>query len=226
MATNQTAICERGWGPLNFNALKHPEIQLTINGANATTISQITDNMATVDPADLNLSDGYSGSLMDKMVDHRNRESARTGVNKEEQDRKRKETAQAKLDSNKKRFTAGLLAATGNFALGPEVLQNLRERKIASELVNYGKWEKKNNEYMAQLAKVQALRQANKTTAEMNVMELRLLCSWFKRAGDPALPTTRDLLITKLEETMTRGDQAAPPRLLDVTVPDGPAIFI
>ena len=136
--------------------------------------------MSAVEPAELNLSEGFSESLMDKMVEHRNREAARTGVNKDDKDQKRKDTAQAKLNSNKKRFTAGLLAATGNFALGPEVLQNLRDRKAASESVNHGKWEKKNNEYMSQLARVQALQQANKTTNEMNVADLRLHCSWFK----------------------------------------------
>jgi len=84
--------------------------------------------------------------------------------------------------------------------------------------VNHGKWEKKNNEYVSQLARVQALQQANKTTNEMNVADLQLLCSWFKRAGDPALPTTRNLLVATLEETKSRGDQAAPARPLDGTV--------
>ena len=92
--------------------------------------------MSTVEPAVLNLSKGFSGSLMEKMVEHRNCEAARTRVNKEDQERKRNGKARAKLDSNKSRFTAGLLAATGNFVLGLEVLQNLRDRKAASEPVN------------------------------------------------------------------------------------------
>ena len=29
VATNQKPVTERGWGPLNYNLLLHPEIQLT-----------------------------------------------------------------------------------------------------------------------------------------------------------------------------------------------------
>ena len=109
-------------------------------------------------------------------------------------------------------MTAGVLGASGRFALGPAVLHNMRNRKLASNFENTQKWEKRNNEYLAQLAKIQALRQLNKTIAETNVAELRLLCSWLKRADDPALPTTRNQLTAKYEETKIRGDQTPPPR--------------
>ena len=100
-ATNRVVICERGWRPLNYNALNHPEIQLTINGAADATLAVVTDRMDTVPLDNLNLTKGFSGSLINKIVEHRNREASRTGVDQEEQAQKRKETAQAKLDSKK-----------------------------------------------------------------------------------------------------------------------------
>jgi len=102
--------------------------------------------------------------------------------------------------------------ASGTFALGPALLENMRKRKIANDLVSDEKWVKKHNEYVVLLAKVQALKKLNKTTLDMNVSELRLLCSWFKRVGDQALPSTRPLLTARYEETRMRGDQIPPPR--------------
>ena len=100
---------------------------------------------------------------------------------------------------------------------------------MANEFEDREKWERKNNTYLTLFAKVQTLHQTNKKSAEMNVGELKVLCSWFKRPGDLALPTTRNLLITKLDETIVQGDQLPPPMPVDlpnVAAPDGAAIFI
>jgi len=46
----------------------------------------------------LNLTDGYSRSLTEKIVAFRKREDARNGIDADDHARKRKETAQAAID--------------------------------------------------------------------------------------------------------------------------------
>ena len=57
--------------------------------------------------------DMLAGTLVDRVVEYRNREDARNGIDID---------AQAHLDSHKKRISAGLLASAGIHALGPNVL--------------------------------------------------------------------------------------------------------
>ena len=66
--------------------------------------------------------DMLAGTLVDRVVEYRNREDARNEIDLDAQARQRKETAQAHLDSHKKRISAGLLASAGIHALGPNVL--------------------------------------------------------------------------------------------------------
>ena len=74
----------------------------------------------------LNLTDGYSGSLTEKIVAFRKREDARNGIDADDHARKRKETAQAAIDQHK-RITAGLHFAAGNCRLGPELWYHAKE---------------------------------------------------------------------------------------------------
>ena len=131
-SSNRTAIANRGWGPLNYNVLNHSEIQLT-----KTTLQNGTQNNNTgnaTSPQELNLSDGYAGTLVDRVVEYRNREDARNGIDLDAQAHQCKETAQAQ---SKKRISASLLASAGVHALGPNVVlasAMVRKRK-AEELV-------------------------------------------------------------------------------------------
>ncbi len=76
-------MAERGWGPLNYNLLLHPEI----NMANGTGTNQL---VSAIQPEELNLTEGLSGTLTNKIVLFRNREAARTGENATELLRQRK----------------------------------------------------------------------------------------------------------------------------------------
>jgi hypothetical protein len=71
--TNKKAVAERGWGPLNYNILLHPEINS----------NKSSDNVLTSDAKqeDLNLVAGIAGILTNKILMFRNREAARTGEN-------------------------------------------------------------------------------------------------------------------------------------------------
>ena len=122
IGSNRHVISERGWGPLNYNCLLEAEIQLTSCGD-----KHLIGN-TNMHPHDLNLSTGISGMLTDSIVEHRNRESARNGVNATEQIRKRKATAQTAIDNHKK-LSSGLLFTSGTCRLGPEMLDKAIESK-------------------------------------------------------------------------------------------------
>ena len=64
-----------------------------------------------------------------------------------------------------------------------------REQQQAA--VVSGRQEKKLREFRAQKSKVDALKALNKTPAEMNVSELKLMVTWYKNAGNLPLPTTK-----------------------------------
>jgi len=132
VTSNRTAIANRGWGPLNYNVLHHhSEIQLTkITLQNGT--QKNTANATS--PQELNLSDhGFARTLVDRVVEYRNREDARNGIDLDAQARQCKETAQAHLDSHKKRISASLLASAGIHALGTNVLASAWERPHTEE---------------------------------------------------------------------------------------------
>ena len=100
IATDQKAVAERGWGPLNYNLLLHPEIQLT-STSNLQTETNNYQPASSIAPSGLNLSQGITGTLFDQVVQYRNREDARNGINLDELARQRKETALRAIASNK-----------------------------------------------------------------------------------------------------------------------------
>ena len=134
-------------------------------------------------PQEIKLSDGYAGTLVDRVVEYRNCEEARNGIDLDAQARQFKETAQAHLDSHKKRISAGLLASAGIHALGPNVLASALVRK-AEELVTE-RQNKRQHEFMKLRNKFMALRAANKPVYLLSVPEIKILVRWIRRNGDP-----------------------------------------
>ncbi len=147
--TNKKAVADHGWSPLNYNCLLHPEICGTRKEALCETNSSresegeqeqdlpttpvvesttIAPAAATISPDDLNLSKGVAGSLVDSIVEVRNRDDARNGNNLQENRRKTKQTAQDAIDAMK-RYSAGLHVASGRYLLGPQVLSAFQQKK-------------------------------------------------------------------------------------------------
>lgn len=77
-------------------------------------------NHSTMTPAaKLNLTEGISGSLTNQIVEYIKREDARSGANANENERKRRATAQGAIDQHE-RMTEGLhFLAVGNTSLCP-----------------------------------------------------------------------------------------------------------
>ena len=73
VATNRKAIAERGWGPLNYVLLDHPEI--AANGViDSMGRSVALSGTVTVSAMELNMQEGIAGTLINKLVDLKNRE--------------------------------------------------------------------------------------------------------------------------------------------------------
>ena len=226
--SNQKAIAERGWSPLNYNCLLHPEIVATStrsrqqqkdvddNDDNNNSTQQTLESTEgalsgdiAVRPGDLNLHHGMAGTLVDSIVETRKRDDARNGTNLEENQRRRMQTAQDIMNS-KKRATAGLLSASGSFSMGPKVLALLRAKRREQQDQQSEREEKKLRDFYALRNRVQAIRALNKENAQLNVAQLRTVVAWYKTSNDSAVPTTRDLLLTRLLETCMRPEPQAP----------------
>ena len=81
--TNIKAVAEWGWGPLNFNCLMHPELQMTTSQqGNKGTWARAKIVVAA---QQFNLNDSMAGTLIDKVVKYKNREQAWTGDDAAEQ---------------------------------------------------------------------------------------------------------------------------------------------
>jgi hypothetical protein len=138
---NRNAITQRGWGPraLNYNALCRPEVLASKPDNKKKTDVDLLDSK--VAPDDLNLTEGLAGTLVERIVIHKSKETELTGSNAVERMRKRKAAAEESIRSHNKRITAGLLAAAGKFCLSADV----------RDYVRAGAQEKEANEYSRQL---------------------------------------------------------------------------
>jgi hypothetical protein len=234
--TNKNAIAERGWTPLNYNCLLHPEIASTrwhgcveqdhsnncgdndnndtiiVETGNSTNSSNIsTAAGASVPPADLlNLSQGLAGTLIDSIIETRNREDARNGVNVEENRRKRKEKALEDQRLKTRRFGSGHLYAEGQCAMGPDVLRRIEDRERLREEKKSQQQEKRLREYRHLRTKVMAIKQLDRPQEQLNVAQLKTMVMWYKNPSDSPIPQTRQLLLERLHETCHRSEPEEP----------------
>jgi hypothetical protein len=241
--TNKNAIAERGWTPLNYNCLLHPEIMATKHTAEArdgdfqpasdqeqerdsTTI--VNNDLHTagltrmiVSPDLLNLSQGLSCTLINSIIESKTRSDARNGVNAEEIRLKRKESALESIRLRKKRYSAGGHVAAGRWKLGPDLLAEIRERENLRDEIESRKREKRRADFRALLDKVNGIRVLGRSPEELNVQQLKTMVTWYKIGTDSPIPQTRQLLLERLRQTSSRHDPVEPayPRLNSTTVP-------
>jgi hypothetical protein len=77
--TNTRAIAARGWGPLNYILLDHPELQETkerVQPINEIYPKQVRDGVEIVDLTLLNTEKGAMGMCMEMFLDHKVQENA------------------------------------------------------------------------------------------------------------------------------------------------------
>ena len=133
--------------------------------------------ISTITPAGLNLKEGITGALLDKVIEFRNKEDSRNGINLDQMGHQRKESALWAIAQNK-RYTAGLLVAAGRFKLGTEALDDMTRMKRRAEEKESEKANKKIMDYTAALNKVQAIRVLNKQEHECTFSQTKTMVSW------------------------------------------------
>ena len=210
IGSNKKAVAKFGWGPLNYNLLLHPEI----SGENGNTVALSSD----VSPEELNLTQGLSGTLTNKIVMFRNREVARTGENAAEVLRQRKKTAQDAIAQGR-RLTAGLHVAAGNFTIGEEILENLNQKIRKEQEKKYQSMLKLKAEYDNLLVEVNAVKALNKTPEQWSAAQVRTMVKWYKCDEDNALPSKKADLLTRYYATCNRGDRIPPPLPEELLLP-------
>ena len=92
------------------------------------------------------------------------------------------------------------------YLLGPDVLQNIEERQQQVKEIEALCCQKRIQEYQLLKTKVTAIRETMKRYNELSVVQLKVMVTWFKGPGDLPLPTSRLLLILRVNQTSNRGD--------------------
>ena len=139
------------------------------------------------------------------------RDDARNGVNREEIRQKRIASAKEVLASKRQKYSAGPHAASGQFIVDADVLDNMEERERVHENKVSEREEKRLREYRALRSKVCAIKELNKSHEQLTVAQLKVMVMWYKSNGDLPTPSTRPLLLRRLQETCGRIDPPEPP---------------
>jgi len=206
--SNQRAIAERGWNPLNYNLLDHEELHKTRDNnpvKNANELSAINGIMV-ADPTTLNLSSDVARTMMDKIVDYKIREKALETARKgQEEDfiKKRQE-----IFDKCSKMTAGVAFNAGHLCLSDGTVHqkvreqyNMRQQKVLDA-------ERKRKDDLAKLlSKVQKIREKSTDPHKWSASELQTMVSWFKRPGDSKIPQRKEQLLRRYELTCHRSEQ-------------------
>ena len=206
--SNQRAIAERGWNPLNYNLLDHEELHKTRDNnpvKNANELSAINGIMV-ADPTTLNLSSDVARTMMDKIVDYKIREKALETARKgQEEDfiKKRQE-----IFDKCSKMTAGVAFNAGHLCLSDGTIHqkvreqyNMRQQKVLDA-------ERKRKDDLAKLlSKVQKIREKSTDPHKWSASELQTMVSWFKRPGDSKIPQRKEQLLRRYELTCHRSEQ-------------------
>jgi hypothetical protein len=206
--SNKKAIADRGWSPLNYNCLLHPEIQATqYKNPSLVSLSQITD---VVPPDGLNLTVGLAATIMDSLTEAKMRADARNGIDQEEHRRQKSEKAKKAIQDSK-RITAGVHFIAGNTCIGLDVLQSLEGSQQRKNEIESEKHRKLMVQYHTLRNKVVAIRELNVETHELSKQQLQDMVKWYRNDNDGAIPTTKQGLVTRYLAVRDRGEPQPPP---------------
>jgi hypothetical protein len=133
--TNTRAIAARGWGPLNYIMLDHPELQETkyrVRSIKEIYEQQVKDGVDIADLTSLNTDRGAMGLTMDMFLDHKVEENALGQLSAAAKKEKRRQTGLARKDVGA-RVSAGLQAIADGYSIGPECLAWDRRTQVERE---------------------------------------------------------------------------------------------
>jgi hypothetical protein len=77
-SSSKKAIAQRGWGPLNFALLDHPDVRKTNAGDGINTSLTSTTSEYDIDiVSSLNFSTGFSSNMMEKIITEQMKDKSR-----------------------------------------------------------------------------------------------------------------------------------------------------
>jgi hypothetical protein len=214
------SYCREGLGAVKLQLLTSPwdrcHTTTIAHGAwgqdNTTSSSETADSASqSVSIAEqLNLSQGLAGTIMTSLLEYKVRDDARNGINFEENMRKRVETAQETIRARTKRYGAGLHVSAQRFMLGPEVLDDMEEGEELKQSKLLTQFQNRLQAFRSNRIKVSEIRALELSNEKLTVLQLKVMVNWYKRPGDLPVPSTRHLLIERLNSTCTRPDLDEP----------------
>jgi hypothetical protein len=157
--TNKHAVAERGWGPLNYVLLDHPELKAIEDRVSLVTLRDDGDRYFPQKNLNyLNTMEGIAGDTIELFLEEKSRREELDGMDRTGKDLRRQETAHEKLDMGK-RLTAGIWTATGNHCIDTECMVILRrqiENNRQKEVDKVRKEEEVKNKLLPQVRTVLA----------------------------------------------------------------------
>jgi hypothetical protein len=104
---------------------------------------------------------------------------------------KRHATAKAQLVNHEKRCTAGLVASSGKFSLGQQVLGYARQAIERQQEKQRNQEMKRKDEHDLLSAQMQKIREKNLPPEKWTSGQLQVMLRWYKRKDDIALPSKK-----------------------------------
>ena len=153
----------------------------------------------------MNTTNGFAGTVIDKLVDHLSQERAQ-GSDFATAKNVRQETAQRKLEETK-HLTAGIYVAAGHHDLGAIALNKVLELKEVQDTAAAAAVQRKTNEQRQLELEVENVREKGNYPASWNSKELKTMVKWSKQPGDAPLPNWKGKLLRRYEATKTCNEQ-------------------
>jgi hypothetical protein len=213
--TNLKAIAERGWPPLNYVLLDHPELQEMndrVQSINDIYEKQVMDGVAITDLTLINTEKGSMGLTMYMFLDNSLQEKALGKLTAAEKKEKRRQAGMLRKDGGA-RVSAGLMVITYGYDIGPDCLSWARRTRLDKERKAREKERAGRLERVKLKEKVDAVlaKWATPEAGKWNTHDLKVMIQWFKRDGDKATPNNKECLLLSYRETHTRVVQGTYP---------------
>jgi hypothetical protein len=201
------AIDERGWAPLNYVLLDHPELQETkdrVESINDIYKKQVMDGVEITDLTSLNTDKGSMGLTMDMFLDNAIQDKALGKSTAGEKKEKRRQAGILRKDDSA-RISAGIVVITDGYVIGPDCLAWARRTRLDKEQ------KARDNQMAGQLERLKLKAQvdavlakgATPETGKWNNHDLKVMIQWFKHDGDKAMPKNKEGLFLRYRETHT-----------------------
>jgi hypothetical protein len=199
--TNTRAIAARGWGPLNYILLDHPELQETkerVQPINEIYPKQVRDGVEIVDLTLLNTEKGAMGMCMEMFLDHKVQENALGKLSATEKKERRRQAGLAKKAGGA-RISAGLVAITDGYAIGPDCVAWAHCTRLEKERQAKAKQRAGRLERILLKEKVGMVLAKGQTPLEgrWNNTDLNVMIQCYKRDGDKVMPNKKDGLLLR-----------------------------